>query len=131
MVEDPVADMLTRLRNAAAAQKLTVSMPYSGQLEDIAETLVDAEYVKAASVEEGDKEDQLVVELSYDEDGTPRISHTERLSRPARRSYVGVSEIPDVRGGFGDVVLSTPEGVLTGEKARQQHVGGEILFEIW
>lgn len=130
MVEDPVGDMLARLRNAAAAQKLSVTLPHSGVLEDIAETLVEAGYVEAADVEEGDSK-QLVIDLAYHEDGTPQISHMERLSRPARRSYVGVSDIPDVRNGFGDVVLSTPEGVLTGEKARQQHVGGEILFEIW
>lgn len=130
MVEDPVGDMLARLRNAAAAQKLSVTLPHSGILEDIAETLVKAGYVEAADVEE-DNNKQLIIDLAYHEDGTPQISHMERLSRPARRSYVGVGDIPDVRNGFGDVVLSTPEGVLTGEKARQQHVGGEILFEIW
>lgn len=130
MVEDPVADMLTRLRNAAAAHKLSVKLPYSGQLENIAQTLLEAEYIDGVSVEE-DNHRKLVIDLAYDEDGTPHISHTRRLSRPARRSYVGVDEIPTVRAGFGDVVLSTPAGILTGDKARQQHVGGEILFEIW
>lgn len=131
MVEDPVADMLTQLRNAGAAQKLSVTLPYSGLLENIAKTLLEAEYIKDVSVEEADGKQSLVIDLAYEEDGTPQITHMRRLSRPARRSYVGVDEIPKIRGGFGDVVLSTPEGVLTGDKARQQHVGGEILFEIW
>lgn len=131
MVEDPVADMLTQLRNAGAAQKLSVTLSYSGLLENIAKTLLEAEYIKDVSVEEAEGKQSLVIDLAYEEDGTSQITHMRRLSRPARRSYVGVGEIPKVRGGFGDVVLSTPEGVLTGDKARQQHVGGEILFEIW
>jgi small subunit ribosomal protein S8 len=129
---DPVADMLTRLRNGGAAQKLSVSLPHSNQLERIAKTLAEAEYIDGFSIEklEG-AQDQLVIEPAYHDDSTPQIEHLKRLSRPARRSYIGVAEIPTVRNGHGDVVLSTPAGVLTGDKARQQHVGGEILFEIW
>lgn len=128
---DPIADMLTRLRNGGAAQKLSVSLPHSNLLESIAKSLQNAEYIKAVSVDEDDGKPQLVMELSYDDDGVSKIEHIRRLSGPSRRSYVGVGEIPKVRGGHGDVVLSTPEGILTGDKARQQHVGGELLFEIW
>lgn len=130
MVEDPVADMLTRIRNGAAANKLSVVVPYSGLLEEVGQILREAGYIDDVSVEETENK-QIIIDLAYHDDGTPQISHTRRLSRPARRSYVGVADIPNVRGGHGDVVLSTPEGVLTGDKARQQHVGGEILFEIW
>lgn len=130
MVEDPVADLLARIRNGAAAKKLSITLPHSDFLEDIASVLAQEGYVSEVSVEEEDHKN-LVIDLAYSEDGTPAISHSERLSRPARRRYLGVSEIPDIRGGRGTVVLSTPKGVLTGDKARQQHVGGEVLFEIW
>ncbi len=130
MVEDPVADLLARIRNGAAAKKLSITLPHSNFLEDIASVLAEEGYVSEVSTEENDHK-KLVVDLAYTDDGASMISHTERLSRPARRRYLGVSEIPDVRGGRGAVILSTPEGVLTGDKARQQHVGGEVLFEIW
>lgn len=128
---DPIADMLTRIRNAGAAQKLSISLPHSNQLEGIAKALHREEYVESVSVEEDGNKKNLVIDIAYQDDGTAKIEHLRRLSGPSRRSYVGVSEIPQVRGGAGDVVLSTPEGILTGDKARQQHVGGEVLFEIW
>lgn len=131
MVVDPVSDMLNRLRNAGAAQKLSVSLPQSNLLESIAKTLAEAGYIKSVSVEEVGGKEQLVIDLAYYDDGTSRINKTRRLSKLSRRSYVGVDEIPNVRAGTGDVILSTPAGILTGDKARQQHVGGEILFEIW
>lgn len=128
---DPVADMLTRLRNAGAAQQLTVSLPHSNLLESIAKVLEQESYVDSVSAEEVDGKKQLVIDLAYEDDGTSHIEHVRRLSGPSRRSYVGVGDIPKVRGGAGTVILSTPEGILTGDKARQQHVGGEVLFEIW
>lgn len=128
---DPVADMITRLRNGGAAQKLSISLPHSNLLESIAKVLKETEYIKDLSVNGEEAKPQLVLELSYDNEGVSKIEHVRRLSGPSRRSYVGVGEIPRVRGGHGDVVLSTPEGILTGDKARQQHVGGELLFEIW
>ncbi|MEX2514641.1 MAG: 30S ribosomal protein S8 [Candidatus Paceibacterota bacterium] len=128
---DPIADMLTRLRNAAAAQKLSISLPHSKLLESIAKVLVEESFVERVSVEEEDGKKQLVIDLAYEDDGTSHIEHVRRVSGPSRRSYVGLKEIPQVRGGAGDVILSTPEGILTGDKARQQHVGGEVLFEIW
>lgn len=130
MVEDPVGDMLARIQNGAAAKKLSVSLPYSSLLENIADVLKQTEFIKDYSVNE-DQADGLKIQLAYTEDGEPKIRHTERISRPARRRYVGHDEIPDVRGNYGAVVLSTPKGILTGDKARQQHVGGELLFEIW
>lgn len=128
---DPVADMLTRLRNGGAAQKLSITLPHSNLLESIAKVLAETEYINAVSVDDADGKPQLELELSYDDEGVSKIEHVRRLSGPSRRSYVGVGDIPRVRGGHGDVILSTPEGILTGDKARQQHVGGELLFEIW
>ena len=125
---DPIADMLTQLRNAGAAQKLSINIAHSNVLEDVANTLAESGYVENVSVADGGT---LEINLAYHDDGTHQITHVRRISKPSRRMYAGVSEIPDVRGGHGDIVLSTPEGVLTGDKARQQHVGGEILFEIW
>lgn len=131
MVEDPVADMLARIENGLEAQNLSVQMPHSNLRENIAHVLAETGFVDAVSVQERDGHTTLEIALAYEADGTPQIRHARRISRPARRWYVGHDEIPNVRGDYGKVVLSTPEGVLTGEKARQQHVGGELLFEIW
>lgn len=131
MVEDPVADMLSRIENGLEAQKLSVRMPHSNLRENIAQVLAETDFISDFETEEGEGQDQLVVKLAYTDDGEPQIRHTQRISRPARRRYVGHDEIPDVRGDYGKVILSTPEGVVTGETARQQHVGGELLFEIW
>lgn len=131
MVEDPVADMLARIDNGAAAHKLEVCMPHTNLLENIAGVLVESGFIADYDFEAGDSYDELVITPAYTDEGEHKIRHTQRISRPERRRYVGHDEIPDVRGNYGRVILSTPEGVLTGEKARQQHVGGELLFEIW
>lgn len=130
MVEDSVGDMLARVDNAAAAKQLEVSMPHSNLLENIADVLAETGFISGYEVV-ADEHKQLVIEPAYTEDGEHEIRHSRRISRPARRVYVGHDEIPDVRGQYGIVVLSTPEGVVTGETARQQHVGGELMFEIW
>jgi len=129
MVEDPVADMLARVENGAAAKKLSVAVPFSNLRANIADVLSDIGFISDYEVDEDEHE--IIIKPAYTDDGESKIRHTQRISRPARRRYVGHDEIPDVRGDYGAVILSTPEGVLTGEKARQQHVGGEILFEIW
>jgi len=127
MVEDPVADMLTRIQNGAAAAKLTVAVPHTSFLERIAEVLKECEYIDDFSV----ADQTLEITPAYEADGAPVISHVQRVSRPARRRYVSVDDIPEIRAGRGLVVLSTPGGVLSGDKARQQHVGGELLFTMW
>jgi small subunit ribosomal protein S8 len=129
MVEDPVADMLTRIQNGAAAAKLSVDIPHTSFLADIAGVLANNGYIADFAV--SDDEQTLRVDIEYGEDGESAISHCERISKPARRRYVSVDDIPEIRAGYGLVVLSTPEGVLSGDKARQQHVGGEVLFEMW
>lgn len=131
MTEDPVADMLARINNGAAANKLSVAVPHTNLLANTAEVLKTDGFIDDYEVDEGGPQGTLEVELAYTESGEPKIRHTRRISRPARRRYVGHDEIPDVRGDYGTVVLSTPKGVMSGEKARQQHVGGELLFEIW
>jgi small subunit ribosomal protein S8 len=130
MVEDPVGDMLARIDNAASAKQLEVAMPHSKLLENIADVLTETEFISDYDVVT-DEHKQLVIEPAYTDAGEHEIRHSRRISRPARRRYVGHDEIPDVRGDYGIVVLSTPEGVVTGETARQQHVGGELLFEMW
>jgi len=129
MVEDPVGDMLARIENGAAAKKLSVSVPFSNLRANIADVLAELGFVTDFDVNED--EDKITIKPAYTDDGESKVRHTRRISRPARRRYVGTDGIPDVRGDYGAVILSTPEGVLTGEKARQQHVGGELLFEIW
>ena len=129
MVEDPVGDMLARIENGAAAKKLSVTMPFSNLRANIADVLKDLGFIADFDVDEDEQE--ITINPAYTDDGEGKIRHTQRISRPARRRYVSHDEIPDVRGDYGAVILSTPEGVLTGEKSRQQHVGGELLFEIW
>ncbi|PSO45839.1 MAG: 30S ribosomal protein S8 [Parcubacteria group bacterium SW_6_46_9] len=129
MVEDPVGDMLARIENGAAAKKLSVTVPFSNLRANIADVLKDLGFIADFDVDEDEHE--ITIKPAYTDDGESKIRHTRRISRPARRRYVSHDEIPDVRGDYGAVILSTPEGVLTGEKSRQQHVGGELLFEIW
>ena len=131
MLTDPVADMLTRIRNGAQARKATVDVPWSRHKEAIARVLVEEGYLEgAAQAEEGGKR-WLRVGLRYDERRRPVIVGMRRVSRPSLRRYVGAGEIPVVRRGLGINVLSTPRGVLVDREARKQGVGGELLCTVW
>jgi len=131
MVTDPIADMLTRIRNALAARKATVDVPLSRQKQRLAEVLVREGFLEGATVVAEDGRRQLRVELRYDARRRPVILGIRRVSKPSLRVYVGVKEIPVVREGLGVSVLSTPKGLLVDREARRQKVGGEVVCAVW
>ena len=125
-MQDPIADMLTRIRNAGTAGLPTVAIPGSREKIAIAAVLKQEGYIKEYSVEEDGVKKTLNVELKYC-NGKPVIEGIERVSKPSRRVYCGVASIPRVRNGLGTVILSTPHGIIGGGQAAQENVGGEIL----
>jgi small subunit ribosomal protein S8 len=131
MTTDPIADMLTRIRNATAARRVSVDIPWSRQKEKIARVLVDEGYLEAAAVVENRPQNVLRIDLRYDAQRRPEISGLRRESRPSLRVYVGVREIPAVRRGLGVNVLSTPKGILVDRVARRENVGGEVICTVW
>lgn len=130
MVNDPVADFIIQLKNAGMVQKGTVALPYSKLKHAIADTLVTAGYLQSATKRGKKAKKFLEVELVY-KDGEHAIRGVKRISKPGRRLYMGVTDIYPVKFGKGKRILSTPAGILTGEEARKQNVGGEELFIIW
>jgi small subunit ribosomal protein S8 len=131
---DPVADFLTRLRNAAGAQKEIVAIPSSRLKRELARILAEQGYIEGFSVEPrgpGRAGDQIVLRLKYTDDRRPVITKLQRVSRPGRRVYVGADEVPKYLGGMGTAIVSTSRGVMTGHEARQARVGGEVVAEIW
>jgi small subunit ribosomal protein S8 len=132
MLTDPVADLLTRIRNANHARKAAVDMPWSRHKEAIAKALVNEGYLEsAAEVAEEGSGRTLRIALRYDDRRRPVILGIKRVSRPSLRVYVGSTEIPAIRKGLGVHVLSTPKGVLVDREARKQGVGGELLCTVW
>jgi small subunit ribosomal protein S8 len=131
MMSDPIADLLTRIRNANNARKASVDIPWSRQKEEIARVLVDEGYLGGVSVVEGTPRNVLRIDLRYDGQRRPVISGVRRVSRPSLRVYVGVKDIPAVRRGLGINVLSTPKGVLVDRNARRENVGGEVICTVW
>lgn len=128
---DPIADMLTRIRNGGRARLTRVSIPGSRVKTEIARVLKERGFI-ADFAEEGDsKKPSLSVEIRYTSYNTPIIEGIERVSRPSRRVYVASRDIPEVRNGLGVAILSTPRGILTDEQAREAGVGGEILARVW
>jgi len=127
MVNDPIADFLVRLSNASAVRHERVLVPYSKMKDAIAQVLAKEGYV--GEVKKSNT-GALRVELKYTND-RPAVSGFKRLSKPSRRLYTGIHDIHPVKNGKGLLVLSTPAGILTGNEARKQKVGGETLFEIW
>lgn len=132
-VSDPIADMLTRIRNAAAARHDSVLMPASKIKVAIAGVLKDEGFIKDFSVaaEEGKPQPNLKVELSYGGRRTPVLNGLQRVSKPGLRVYVQRREIPRVYGGLGIAILSTPKGVMSGQEARRNEVGGELICYVW
>ena len=124
-MQDPISDMLTRVRNAQRAAKLTVSMPSSKVKAAIAKVLKEEGYVEGFSVS-GDKKPVLEIELKYHA-GRPVIERIDRVSRPGLRIYKGRSDIPQVMNGLGVAIVSTSKGLMTDRKARALGVGGELL----
>lgn len=130
-IQDPVADLLTRVRNAQQAGHATTEVPASNLKEAVLEILVDRGYLE--SVERIDKGPQgtLVIGLRYDRDSVGMIQKLRRISKPSKRVYVGVGEIPDVLNGLGVAILSTSRGVLADDDARAANVGGELLCTVY
>ena len=126
---DPIADFLTRIRNAGNALLPSVEMPHSRVKEDIARVLVREGYVAECSVE-GEKARKLKLRLKY-HGRKAVIEGLRRVSKPGLRVYVQQREIPRVYGGLGIAILSTPKGVMTGQEARRQQLGGELLCYVW
>ena len=126
---DPIADMLTRIRNASRALLPTVAIPHSKMKESIAKILKAEGYVAEVAVE-GTTKKSIKLRLKY-EGKKGVIEGLKRISSPGLRNYVGADEIPRVRGGLGVAVMSTPEGVMTGNAARKKNLGGELLCYVW
>jgi len=131
LITDPIADLLIRIKNAGAVNKDSVSVPYSKMKHAIADALQRADFV--AGVEKTGKgvKKTLNIKLSYTDSGKPKVKEVERISKPGRRMYRKASEIFSVKYGKGIAVLSTPKGILLGDEARKENVGGEILFELF
>lgn len=125
-MSDPIADMLTRIRNGQQRGKITISMPSSKQKAAIANLLKDEGYIAEATVEPNDGKPQLVLKLKYFR-GKPVIEHLKRVSRPGLRIYRGKDELPKVWGGLGIAIVSTSKGLMTDRAARQAGHGGEII----
>jgi len=128
---DPIADMLTRIRNAIAANHTRVDIPGSKLKMEVARILKEEGYINNYSTKGEGVKYMIRVFLRYDAKGVPSITHLSRVSRPGRRVYVGSGEIPKVLGGYGVNIVSTSRGLMSGKRARQEHVGGEILAQIY
>ncbi len=130
---DPIADMLTRIRNASLQRHTSVTMPKSKLKLAIAELLKQEGYIRDYGVQpvDGKPFENIVLTLKYTADRQPVITGLKRVSRPGLRIYSKQTDIPRIRGGLGLTILSTPKGVMSGHEARRQNVGGEVLAYVW
>lgn len=127
---DTIADMLTRIRNAVAVKKSEVILPFSKLKFNIAKLLEQENYVDQVEKITDGQWEMIRIVLKYTEHG-PTIHHLRRISRPGQRVYVSGQEIPRVLNGYGQAIISTSQGVMTGKVARQRKIGGELMCEIW
>lgn len=130
MYSDPIADLLTRIRNAVKAEHKEVVVPYSKLKESLAQILVREGFVTAVEVL-GTAKKLLKITLRYTSEGFPVVTGLKRVSTPGQRFYVAFSQIPRVSGGVGVTIVSTSKGLLTDKQARQQKVGGEVVCQVW
>ena len=128
---DPIADMLTRIRNAGQAKFKTVDVPASNMKRDIAEILFNEGYIKSYEEIKNDNQGIIRISLKYTEKGKKVISGLKRISKPGLRIYASKDELPKVLNGLGIALISTSKGVMTDKKARELGVGGEVLAYIW
>jgi small subunit ribosomal protein S8 len=126
MMTDPISDMLTRIRNALQAEKVSVRMPASKVKRAIAKVLQDEGYIEAVGEDASGVRPQLEIKLKY-HDGRPVIERLERVSKPGLRVYSGNDKLPRVDGGFGVAIVSTSQGIMSDRAARKSHLGGEVL----
>jgi small subunit ribosomal protein S8 len=127
---DPIADMLTRIRNAILVRKTEVSLPHSNIKESVARLLQQSNFIDGVSVGDAPVGKTLTVKIN-DEASNPRITEIVRLSKPGRRYYVNAQEIPVVKRGRGLVIVSTSKGLMTGEQAKTEHIGGELICKVY
>ena len=130
-ITDPIADMLTRIRNANSARHLSVDIPASNLKKSIAEILLEEGYIKNYQIIDDGKQGIIRVSLKYAENKQRVISGIKRISKPGLRVYAGKDELPRVLRGLGIAIISTSKGVMTDKKARKENVGGEVLAFIW
>lgn len=128
---DTIGDFLTRIRNAQAARHEKVDVPASNMREGIAKVLKDQNYISNYKVVKDSKQGMMRVYLKYKDSGKPSINKLKRYSKPSRREYVKVSDVPNIRAGYGLAILSTSKGILSGGQAKEQNVGGELLCVVW
>lgn len=128
---DTIGEFLTRIRNACKAGHEKVDIPSSNVRQGMADILRDAGYIRNFKVVQDGKQGMMRVYLKYNSTGKPAIESIQRVSRPGCRRYTNAEKIPNVRSGFGLVILSTNKGILSGQQAKEQKVGGEILCSVW
>jgi small subunit ribosomal protein S8 len=131
MLTDPIADMLTRIRNANRARHERAEMPTSRLKQEIARILKEEGYIRDFHVEKGESFDSLVIELKFGRNRESVITDLERVSRPGRRVYAGRHQLPKVLGGMGTAILSTSQGLVTSKTAAERGVGGEVICHVW
>jgi len=131
VTSDPIADMLTRVRNAIQARHPKVDVPASKLKTEIARILKEEGYIANYKVAEEGVKKVIKIYLKYATDNSPVITAIQRVSRPGCRNYTGKNDIPRVQGGLGITILTTPRGVMTGRVARKEGVGGEVLCKVW
>ncbi|MFL5866851.1 MAG: 30S ribosomal protein S8 [Thermoleophilaceae bacterium] len=131
MQTDPIADFLTRIRNALTADQDEAVMPASKFKAELARILREQGYIEEFSVEPARVGQELRVRLKYTEDRRSVIQGLERISKPGRREYVNADSVPKVQGGMGTTIISTSRGVMTGHDARRARVGGELVAKVW
>ena len=130
-ITDPIADLLTRIRNASSAKHETVDIPASNMKKAIVQILLDEGYIKNFAVIEDGKQGIIRVTLKYGENKTSAISGLRRVSKPGLRIYANVEEMPKVMKGLGIALISTSKGIMTDRQARKENVGGEVLAFVW
>ena len=130
-ITDPIADMLTRIRNAGSARHETVDIPNSKMKKAIAEILLEEGYIKSFQLIDDGTQGVIRVTLKYLPGKEKAIQGLRRVSKPGLRVYAGADELPKVLGGLGIAIISTSKGIMTDKKARAQHVGGEVLAFVW
>jgi hypothetical protein len=131
MMTDPIADMLSRIRNANNARHKSVDVPCSKIKKEITKILLDEGYIKGYDVVEDDKQGMIKIDLKYSQDGERVISGLKRISKPGLRVYVKCEDVPKVLGGLGIAIISTSKGIITDKLARQEKVGGEVICYVW
>ncbi len=128
---DPIADMLTRIRNGNKANHKKITLPSSNEKKAIAQILLDEGFITGFNVEEDNKQGILTIDLKYTENGERVISGLRRISKPGLRVYVKANEVPKVLDGLGTAIISTSKGLMTDRAARKENVGGEVICYVW